>query len=118
MQKLRLFLLSAALVIPVAALAQFARAPARPPQPCNLQVSVRPDRLAGFYTVRAALPSGCPPAAVRLESYVGGTYPRDGWFRVSTGHPLIRSGIPWYWRVARKVGAKTFHLSLPGTEAP
>ena len=109
-------LLSAALVIPVAALAQFARAPAAPL--CRVEAQATPDRLPNFFRVVVRLRPDCPPdsvADVRLESYVGGTWPRKGWFRVTKTKPLIRSGIPWYWRAAwRRADGHTDPLVIPG----
>lgn len=101
MRKFRPLLLSAALVLPVAALAQFARAPA--PTLCRVQV-ITPDHPGDFQrrlTIR--LRPGCPPngfARVRLASKLGGRLPDDppGAYVLRPGQELRRTVLRW-WRV-------------------
>lgn len=92
--------------------------PSTAPPLCRVQASSAPSRLPGFYDVTIELRPDCPPNAVadvRLESYVGGTWPRKGWFRVTKARPLKRSGIPWYWRVAwRSASGQPYPLVIPG----
>ena len=102
MQQLRPFLLSAALLLPVAAFAQFARAPASAPL-CRVQV-ITPDHPGDFQrrlTVRVR--PGCPPngfARVRLASKLGGRLPDDppGAYVLRPGQELRRVALRW-WRV-------------------
>ena len=109
--------LSAAL-LPVAALT----IASRPDPPlCRVQVQAAPERLNRFYLVKVGLRDDCPAnamARVRLESYVGGTYPRNGWFTVTRHTPLIRRGIPWYWRVAWQSQAGTPYFLNISPESP
>jgi hypothetical protein len=95
-----------------------------PPAPsyCPVVASARPDSTPGFYTVTVTLAATCPPdavAEVHLESYIGGAYPHPQWFDVTHDAPLIRSGIPWYWRLARRVPSGfVYRRSIPGMVAP
>lgn len=114
MHPLKLLLFCAALLlIPVA------RAAPDPPL-CQVTVATTPSPLPGFYTVVVSLKPDCPANAaadVRLESYIGGRYPRNGFFRVTRSHPLKRSGVPWYWRVGwRSASGQVFPLTLPNTQ--
>lgn len=115
MRQLKLLLFGAALLIPVA------RAAPDPPL-CPVAVATTPSPLPGFYAVVVALKPDCPPNAVadvRLESYIGGRYPRTGFFRVTRTHPLKRNGVPWYWRVGwRSASGQVFPLTLPNTRTP
>ncbi|TDE86000.1 hypothetical protein [Deinococcus sp. S9] len=94
--------------------------PAGGPAPplCRVQASSAPSRLPGFYDVTIELRPECRADAVadvRLESYVGGTWPRKGWFRVTKARPLKRGGIPWYWRAAwRSASGQPYPLVIPG----
>lgn len=95
-------LLSAALLLPVAAFAQFARAPA--PTLCRVQVTT-PDHPRDFQrrlTIRVR--PGCPPgglARVRLVSQLGGSLPDDppGAYTLRPGQELRRTVLRW-WHVA------------------
>ncbi|UQN05432.1 hypothetical protein [Deinococcus sp. QL22] len=111
----------AALALGLAPLAAFS-APSPPPS-CAVQASARPTRTPGIYTVTVAVTPECPPdgvANVRLESYLGGHFPRNSWFKVRPGLPLIRSGTPWYWRarVRSQSGAASYPLIIPGMTSP
>ncbi|UQN04874.1 hypothetical protein [Deinococcus sp. QL22] len=118
---LPLMLLAAALTLGRAPLAAFS-APAPPPS-CTVQASAKPTITPGIYTVTVAVTSACPPngqANVRLESYVGEQFPRNSWFKVRPGLPLIRSGTPWYWRarVRSQSGAASYPVIIPGMTSP
>ena len=112
-------LLGAALLAPAAA-----RLVASRPDPpfCQVQARSAPDTVPGFFIVRVELLPTCPANAiadVRLESYVGATYPRRGFERITKAAPLIRRGTPWWWRAAwrSKAGAIT-PLTIPGMTPP
>ena len=109
-----LFLFCAALAYPVTA-----QNTAAPPL-CQVTVATTPSPLPGFYAVVVSLKPDCPANAVadvRLESSIGGRYPRPGFFRVTRSHPLKRSGVPWYWRVGwRSASGQVFPLTLPNTQ--
>lgn len=94
-----------------------------PPPYCAVQASAVPTRTPGIYTVTLEVKPGCPVggyAEVRLESYIGGQFPRVGWFKISRGRPLERSGVPWYWRgrVRSQTGKDSFPLLIPGMKSP
>ncbi|UQN06267.1 hypothetical protein [Deinococcus sp. QL22] len=116
-----LLLLIGAVALGLAPLAAFS-APS-PPAYCAVQASAKPTITPGIYTVTVAVTSACPPngqAGVRLESYLGGHFPRNSWFNVRPGLPLIRSGTPWYWRgrVRSQSGAASYPLIIPGMTSP
>lgn len=90
---------------------------------CQVQAAATPTRISGIYTVTVSVTPTCPAsgyAEVRLESYIGGMFPRDGWFRITRTHPLTRSGVPWYWRarVRSQTGLNSFPLVIPGMRSP
>lgn len=117
----RLFPLALLVLAPNLAAGIVATSSTAPPL-CRVQVSSAPSRLPGFYGVTIELRPECPVDAVadvRLESYIGGRYPRTGFFRVTRSHPLKRSGVPWYWRVGwRSASGQVFPLTLPNTRTP
>lgn len=96
--------------------------PAEPPL-CRVRAATTQDATPGFYTVVIALRPECPPDAVadvRFESFVGGSHPSEPrLFRITRDEPLIRSGIPWFWRGAwvAKSG-RSYPFILPGMKAP
>lgn len=112
-------LLGTALLVPAAA-----RLVASRPDPplCQVQARSAPDNVPGFFIVRVELRPICPAHAVadvRLESYVGATYPRRGFERITASTPLIRRGIPYWWRAAWRSKAGTvFPLIIPGMTPP
>ncbi len=114
-------LIGAALLLPTLATASIA-GPAPDPPLCTVKAEATPSLLPGFYRVTIALRPDCPRNAVadvRLESYLGGQYPRRGWFRITRTQPLIRTGVPWYWRGSwRKGNGEPFPFVIPGLEAP
>ncbi|WP_407543765.1 hypothetical protein Q0M94_28600 (plasmid) [Deinococcus radiomollis] len=93
-----------------------------PPTFCSVEARVSPDHTPGFYTVTVTVSPDCPAnseAQVHLESYIGGAYPHPEWFVVTRETPLIRSGIPWYWRLARRVtSGLVYHRAIPGMRPP
>ncbi|MDV6376357.1 hypothetical protein [Deinococcus arenicola] len=93
---------------------------AAPAPDCNLRVAATVTITPGIYRVRLSLPASCPRAAqVRLESYVGGTYPRTGWATLRPGDTWERLGVPWYWRTARLQPDHTItRAALPGARRP
>lgn len=97
-----------------------AAAPGAPPDPCAVRPSARVSPVPGIYTVTLAVRAPCAGVQVRLESYVGGTFPRDGWFTVTPTTPLTREGVPWYWRarVRNKSGNASHPLVIPGMVKP
>lgn len=88
------------------------------PKQCGIVVTTAPTITPGIYRVQVRYP--CPGSAqVRLESYVGGTFPRVGWLTITRDAPLIRAGVPWYWRVAREMPSGTiYRVPLPNTSPP
>ncbi|MFC6618017.1 hypothetical protein [Deinococcus radiophilus] len=130
---MRLYFTLAALLIPSGA-AAIPPVPALPPPTglmaqarpapslCRVTASARETVLPGFYLVTVRLRPECPPgtvADVRLESYIGGTYPRVGFQRITKAAPLIRSGIPWWWRVGWRAQSGTVYpLVIPGMRPP
>lgn len=113
---------TALLVLGAALLASVAAPQSPDPPLCQVVVATTPSPLPGFYTVVVSLKPDCPANAVadvRLESYIGGRYPRVGFFRVTRSHPLKRNGVPWYWRVGwRSASGTVFPLTLPDTRTP
>lgn len=100
-----------------------AAAPTAPAPYCDVQAMATPTRISGIYTVMVSVTPACPAhgyAEVRLESYIGGMFPRDGWFRITRTHPLVRTGVPWYWRarVRSQTGLDSFPLVIPGMRSP
>ena len=117
MKRILAFCIGAMLAFPVAA----AQSPP-PPALCSVVIATKPSFLPGFYSVKVSLKPSCSATAVadvRLESYVGGRYPRVGFFRVTKVQPLERSGVPWYWRVGwRGASGEVSPLILPNTRRP
>ena len=78
--------------------------------------------MSGFYSVTVSLAPNCPEgtvAEVHLESFIGGAFPKPQWFKVTRETPFIRSGIPWYWRLARRVASGlVYRKSIPGMRPP
>lgn len=103
-----------------AALSLAAAAPGPAPNPCAVQPGARESRTPGIYTVTLSVRPPCTGVQVRLESYVGGTFPRDGWFTVTPTTPLVRDGVPWYWRarVRNQSGNQSHPLIIPGMVSP
>lgn len=103
-----------------------AAAPTAPAPYCDVEARATPTaitRVTGMYTVAVTVAPTCPAngyAEVRLESYIGGMFPRDGWFRITRTHPLVRTGVPWYWRarVRSQTGLDSFPLVIPGMRSP
>lgn len=93
---------------------------AAPAPDCNVRVTATQTITPGIYRVRIFLPASCPrPAQVRLESYVGGHYPRVGWATLLPGRTWERVGVPWYWRTARLHPDHTItRAALPGARRP
>ena len=93
-----------------------------PPVFCSVEARASPDTTPGFYTVTVTVAADCPRdsrAEVHLESYIGGAYPHPEWFVVTREQPLVRSGIPWYWRLARRVtSGLVYRRSIPGMRPP
>ena len=109
-------------VLALSALLTASALPATAPAFCPVEVATVQTSTPGFYTVTVSLAPTCPAdtvAEIHLESFIGGAYPHPDWFRVTPGHPLIRSGIPWYWRLARRVASGVvYRRSIPGMHAP
>ncbi|MFC4637003.1 hypothetical protein [Deinococcus hohokamensis] len=111
-------ILFALLLAPLAAAAPLANAPKRPT--CAVQARAAPEHTPGLYIVQVEVVKSCPVngyAEVRLESYVGGHYPRRGWFEVTKSHPLVRRGVLWYWR-GRLNGTPSTPFVIPGMSRP
>ena len=115
-------LLLALLLLSVPSLATAPTPPAPAAVYCPVEASATPNSTPGFYTVTVSLAVSCPPGAVaeiHLESYIGGAYPHPQWFQVTADRPFVRSGIPWYWRLARRViSGFVYRRSIPGMRPP
>lgn len=115
-------ILGAALTFALPIAATLALPTFTPPPLCAAQARTTPTSVPGFYRVTISLAPDCAADAVadvRLESYVGGTYPRRGWWRVTRRTPLVRDGVPWYWRASwRAASGKPYPLPVPGMRAP
>lgn len=124
-------LLTLAALLTASGAAALSTVPALPPELargraapvlCRVVATSQPTILPGFYTVTVRLRPECPAGAVadvRLESHIGGTYPRQGFQRITKARPLIRTGIPWWWRVGwRSASGQVYKLTIPGMRRP
>ncbi|MBZ9713737.1 hypothetical protein [Deinococcus multiflagellatus] len=111
-------LIGAALVLSAPLSAAAPGAP--PPDPCAVKATSRPTITPGIYHVTLTVSKPCVQVQVRLESYVGGTFPRNGWFTLTPSRPLTRDGVPWYWRasVRSASGTTSYPLIIPGMVNP
>lgn len=97
--------------------------PSPTPPLCRVIATTTQDTIPGFYTVTVRLRPGCPQDAVanvRLESYVGGGHPSEPiWLRITYTEPLIRSGVPWYWRGSwESKSGLAYPFKLPNMKTP